>query len=92
MSGCDHIPGLCGQLLSVIVAGAEGVMLVRVPPTRCSDQVVPPGPGIFFCTTHFSFENRSLVDFEIGNESVGGDLEEHGNLQNEMRCALNKKL
>ena len=38
----------------------------QVPPP-----VPLPGPAIF-CTTHFQFENRSFVDFEIGSESVGG--------------------
>ena len=28
--------------------------------------------------SHFQFENRSFVDVEIGNESMGGDLEENG--------------
>ena len=37
--------------------------------TRSPDQV----PGIFF-TIHFFFEDRSFVDFDIGNESVGAVL------------------
>ena len=28
----------------------------------------------FFCTTHFLFENRSLIDFQIGNEPMGAIL------------------
>jgi len=45
-------------------------MLVGGAPTRCRVN--------FFCTTHFLFENRSLVDFAIGNGDYGGDLEENG--------------
>ena len=49
---------------------------VCVPLCECLGQV--PGEK---CTTHFFFENRSFVDFEIGNESVGGELEENDNFQ-----------
>ena len=54
--------------------------------TRSCDQV----PLQFFCTINFLVENRSFVDFEIGNESVGGDLEENCQLRSikEMRCAF----
>ena len=31
-----------------------------------------------FCTTHFPFQNRSLVDFSKGKEGYGGDVGEDG--------------
>ena len=36
---------------------------------------------------HFLFENRSLVDFQIGNEGHGGDLEENGHFPYGKRVA-----
>ena len=75
MCECDHIPGLWGGLPGAIVAGAGEVMLVGGLATRSCDQVLRPGPAKIFCTTNFLLENRSFVDFGIGNESVGRDLE-----------------
>ena len=66
-----------GGLPGAIVAGAGEVMLVGGLATRSSHQVLRPGPAKIVCTNHFLSENRSFVDFEIGNESVGGDLEEN---------------
>ena len=48
-------------------------------PTRCPDQVSPPGAPTrsganFFCTTYFFFENQSMVDFQIRNQSSGAIL------------------
>ena len=43
-------------------------------PTRCPDQVRRK----LFCTTYFFFENQSMVDFQIRNQSSGGDLDENG--------------
>ena len=70
--GCDPIPGLWGGLPGAIVAGAGGVMLVGGAPTRSRQNL---------CTTHYLFENRSFVDFEIGHESAGGDLEKNVHIQ-----------
>ena len=81
MCECDHIPGLWGGLPGAIVAGVGEVMLVGCLATRSSHQVLRPGPAKIVCTTHFLSENRSFVDFEIGNESVGGELEENDNFQ-----------
>ena len=62
-------------------------MLVGGAPTRCPDQVPPPGAPTrcpdqvrrkIFCTTYFLFENHSMVDFQIRNQSSGGDLDENG--------------
>ena len=58
-------------------------MLVGGVPTRCSDQVSPPGVPTrcsdqvrrkLFCTTYFFFENQSMVDFQIRNQSSGAIL------------------
>ena len=51
-------------------------MLVPGAPRRCPDEVPRRGAETQFCTTRF-FCNISFVDFERGNESVGGDLEEN---------------
>ena len=39
-------------------------------PTRCPDQVRRK----LFCTTYFFFENQSMVDFQIRNQSSGAIL------------------
>ena len=69
-------------------------MLVGGVPTRCPDQVFRPGAPTrcthqvprplsevrrkILCTTYFLFENQSIVDFKIKNQSSGGDLDEDG--------------
>ena len=52
----------------------EGLMLVGGAPTMCPDQVRRK----IFCTTYFFFENQSMVDFQIKNQSSGSDLDENG--------------
>ena len=89
MSGCDHVAGFWGRLPGAIVAGAGGVVLVGGLATRSSHQVLRPGPAKIVCTNHFLSENRSFVDFEIGNESVGGDLEENNNFQ-QRKCVTHQ--
>ena len=62
-------------------------MLVGGVPTRCPHQVPPPCAPTrchdhvrrkLFCTTYFFFENQSMVDFQIKNQSSRGDLDENG--------------
>ena len=62
-------------------------MLVGGAPTRYPDHVPRPGAPTMcpdhvrrklFCTTYFFFENQSMVDFQIKNQSSGGDLDENG--------------
>ena len=45
-------------------------MLVGGAPTRCPHQVRRK----LFCTTYFFFENQSMVDFQIRNQSSGAIL------------------
>ena len=54
---------------------------------RCPDHVPCKFFQKFFLTIHFLFENRSLVDFAIGNGDYGGDLEENGRFP-KVNCIL----
>ena len=58
-------------------------MLVGGAPTRCPHHVPRPGAPTMcpdhvrrklFCTTYFFFENQSMVDFQIKNQSSGAIL------------------
>ena len=73
---------LPAKAMSGVWAGRARTEIPRLTPRLTQPLTQPLTPRLTqpknFCTTHFPFQNRSLVDFSKGKEGYGGDVGEDG--------------